>query len=288
MIKAYAHSLIDFVSSIAMGRFKWRPTSKEQLQSVEGKILSYVKTPCKGYYVDIDDHGNRLWTLQLDPPKNAHKQNLPLVMVHGFAAGSGIWIMNFDSLCSNRQVYSFDLLGFGRSDRPKISNAPEEVEKLLVDSIEAWRRQVHLDGKFILLGHSFGAYLSMAYAMRYPDHISHLILCDPWGIPSATPKPGSVAPANRVVVPRWIVVTANLLFKAFSPLAALRAAGPYGPGLIEKLRSDIKHKFQEGIGEEGASSLLEYIYHCNAQTPPTGELAFKRYLTVSSTLHQIA
>lgn len=280
MIKAYASSVLDFVSSIAMGRFRWRPTSKEQLQSVEGKILSHVKTPPKGYYVEIDEHGNRLWTLQLDPPKNAHKQNLPLVMVHGFAAGSGIWIMNFDSLCSNRQVFSFDLLGFARSDRPKMPTAPEEVERVLVDSIEAWRKAVRLDGKFILLGHSFGAYLSMAYAMKYPDQLAHLILCDPWGIPSSTPKPGSVASANNVVVPRWIVVTANLFFKAFSPLAALRAAGPYGPGLIQKLRSDIKHKFQEGISEDGANDVLEYIYHCNAQCPPSGELAFKRYVYV--------
>lgn len=66
----------------------------------------------------------------------------------------------------------------------------------------------------------------------------------------------------------------TLLFQSFNPLAGLRAAGPWGPKLIEAFRPDLKRKFERVIGSEEADSVLSYIYHCNAQAP-SGEIAFK-------------
>jgi pimeloyl-ACP methyl ester carboxylesterase len=57
-------------------------------------------------------------------------------------------------------VYAIDLLGFGRSSRPKVLFAPDDpvsVESFFVDSMEQWRQKLNLES-FSLVGHSFGGY----------------------------------------------------------------------------------------------------------------------------------
>lgn len=198
--------------------------------------------------------------------KIPNKDKQPLVMVHGFACGVGIWILNLDIIASivGRKVYAFDLIGFGRSSRPNF-DLSGNVEDQFVDSIERWRQERAID-KFILLGHSFGGYLSACYALKHPDKVSHVILADPWGVQDRQ----SSNPVYKF--PIWVRV-ANSLFQSFNPLAALRASGPYGPRLVQKLRGDLKDKFRPML-EEDSHKFLNYIYHCNAQRA-TGETAFK-------------
>ena len=102
--------------------------------------------------------------------------------MHGFGAGLGFFILNYKYLSQKRNVYAIDLLGFGRSSRPKFPNDPIETENMFVESIEQWRINMGLE-KVNLLGHSFGGYISALYALKYPDNLNHLILADPWGFP---------------------------------------------------------------------------------------------------------
>ena len=240
-----------------------------------------LKNPYRGRFVDVGKNWgldrNDIWTVETGK-KDLSNEEIPLVLVHGFGAGVGIWALNLDSLSNNRKVYAFDVLGFGRSSRPKFDKS-EEVEWQIVQSFEWWRREVGLEKKFILLGHSFGAYLALSYALHFPDKIAHLILADPWGIPSQQQstqqsEQGSEG-GSRVVIPMWARIVARLVFKTFSPLSILRAAGPWGPALVHKTRPDIKHKFQAFFGPDDADLILDYIYHCNAQDRPSGEVAFK-------------
>jgi pimeloyl-ACP methyl ester carboxylesterase len=73
------------------------------------------------------------------------------------------------------------LIGFGRSSRPEEFSIDHLVrETQFVESIEAWRKEMKLE-KMILLGHSFGGYISAAYVIRYPKNVKGLILSSPWG-----------------------------------------------------------------------------------------------------------
>ncbi|GAB1608735.1 protein ABHD4-like isoform X1, partial [Argonauta hians] len=168
-----------------------------------------------------------------------------------------------------RPVYAFDVLGFGRSSRPRFAGDARRAEEEFVDSIEEWRREMGLE-RFILLGHSLGSFLATSYAIRHPDRVHHLIAVEPWGFPE---KPDATADNNRNPTQRlsfWARALINMA-RPFNPFAALRAAGPWGPGLVKKFRSDLQLRFSKLFDDD---TILDYLYHCNAQTP-SGESAFR-------------
>ena len=120
----------------------------------------------------------------------------PAVILHGYGAGLGFFFRNFPTLASwagNRgtTVYALDWLGMGRSARvpfrirAKRDDVPgrvREAESFFVDSLEEWRSKMGVE-KMTLVGHSLGAYFSVAYALRYPTRVHKLILLSPAGVP---------------------------------------------------------------------------------------------------------
>uniref|UniRef100_A0A8D9BAX2 1-acylglycerol-3-phosphate O-acyltransferase ABHD5 n=2 Tax=Cacopsylla melanoneura TaxID=428564 RepID=A0A8D9BAX2_9HEMI len=245
--------------------FWWAPMSATALRSIEKKILSFLKTPYKSTYVDIGPvvgTSDKVWTVSLNTEET---QKTPLVLLHGLGAGVALWCLNLDSFAAHRPVYALDILGFGRSSRPRFSTDPEAVERQLVTSIEEWRKELQLK-EMILLGHSFGGYLAYAYAIQYPDRVKHLILADPWGFPQRSLDPKLVSK-----IPLWARMIGNL-YKNFNPLWPVRFVGPLGQWVVEKMRPDLPKKFIPVLGEESAA-ITEYIFQCNVQAP-SGESAF--------------
>ncbi|XP_063919060.1 (Lyso)-N-acylphosphatidylethanolamine lipase-like isoform X2 [Zophobas morio] len=244
----------------------WVKYSESKLVSLEKKIFQVVQTAYKGCHVLIDHKSSikaKIWTISM----NTESKNTPLVLLHGFGAGVGFWCLNLDSLAANRPVYAIDILGFGRSSRPDFSCDSLEAEQEFVESIEQWRKEVKLD-QFILLGHSMGGYLATSYTISYPKQVKHLILADPWGF---VERPSDFNP------PLWLKTLGIVLypFTAFNPLATVRAAGPFGPWIIRKMRSDISNKYAGHL--ENHEIISDYIYQCNSQKP-TGETAFHRMI----------
>jgi len=242
--------------------FSWRPTSFQLLEVAEKKMLEGVRRSFKSYFVPISDD-NKIQTIETE----SEEDRLPVLLLHGFAAGVGFWTLNLDEISQKQKVYAIDLLGFGRSSRPNFPSDSADAEKFYVQSIEEWRQKAGLE-QFVLLGHSFGGYLACSYTLEHPERVRHLILADPWGIPEK-PPPGE---EESFKLPRWAKAAAAVL-SLFNPLAALRVAGPWGPTLISKFRPDLRKKY-EGIFGEDDTRVMEYIYHCNAQSP-SGETAFR-------------
>ncbi|KAH9482592.1 putative cardiolipin-specific deacylase, mitochondrial [Psilocybe cubensis] len=120
----------------------------------------------------------------------------PAVVLHGYGAGLGFFFHNFPPLADwagrhGSSVFALDWLGMGRSARvpfsvkakkDNVQSRVAEAESFFIDSLEDWRTKMSLN-KMTLIGHSLGAYFSVAYALKYPDRVHKLILLSPAGVP---------------------------------------------------------------------------------------------------------
>lgn len=138
-----------------------------------------VKTNFKRFHVELGPcigYDDKIWTLAM----NTESPNTPIVLLHGYVSALAFWMLNLDEFSAHRPVYAIDLLGFGKSSRPKFSNDPQEIEEQYVMFLEKWREAMNIP-KMILLGHSLGGFISSLYALKFPSRVEHLILADPWG-----------------------------------------------------------------------------------------------------------
>jgi alpha-beta hydrolase superfamily lysophospholipase len=112
-------------------------------------------------------------------------------------------------------VYAMDLRGHGLSGGPR-GHTPS-LEALLAD-IDAvvMRARAESGGPVVLIGHSFGGFLAIAYALRHPEHIDKAVFSAPLLIPKVK-VPAWKRPLAQIlprVAPRVAVsneVDANLL-----------------------------------------------------------------------------
>ncbi|CAF2358577.1 unnamed protein product [Rotaria sp. Silwood2] len=247
----------------SLKRLTWNNTGPEKLVRAEMKIFETLRSQFQGRYINVLNDTQKVWTVC----SNLTSNNIPIVLVHGFGGGVGLWSLNLDQLCADRAVYALDLPGFAHSSRPIFSMDPDEAEQQFVNILEEWRIGVGLNERFILLGHSFGGFLSASYAIRYPDYIEQLVLVDPWGF-GRKPDNWQTSPMQRI--PPWLRSFSAVMMK-ISPLAGLRVAGPFGIHIMKYFRPDLRVKFEKLFNDD---RILEYLYHCNAQVP-TGEQAFR-------------
>ncbi|XP_046722317.1 1-acylglycerol-3-phosphate O-acyltransferase ABHD5 [Silurus meridionalis] len=242
----------------------WCPTSPSHLRNAEDRILRPLTLSFSRRHVQISN-GNSIWTLSFNETQDSEHSHVPLVLLHGFGGGVGLWIKNLAALAlSGRSVYALDLLGFGQSSRPAAGSHAQEEEEKLVQSLEEWREVVGVE-LMVLLGHNLGGFISTAYALKHPHRVKNLILVEPWGF-SERPEVQDV----HCRIPVWVKALGKAM-DPFNPLSLLRLAGPLGPLLLQLLRSDFKQKYSSVFDDD---TVLHYLYHLNAQTP-SGETAFK-------------
>lgn len=96
-----------------------------------------------------------------------------VILYHGFPSTWFSWFDLMEELKHSHRVVAVDALGAGRSAKPE-QLAPYRIDRL---ARQLDRLALHLDGrrKFILVGHDWGAALSLAYAQAYPKRLNAVV-----------------------------------------------------------------------------------------------------------------
>lgn len=91
-----------------------------------------------------------------------------IVLSHGWGATAHMWEPQLDELATRARVVTWDLRGHGRSPSPDDPSAYSLA--VAVADLEA----LVDERKVVLVGHSFGGQLSMAFTMHRPDLVEGL------------------------------------------------------------------------------------------------------------------
>jgi proline iminopeptidase len=118
-------------------------------------------------YFDIDGAG-------LVPEGNMMVERPTAFIIHGGPGGDHSGFKpGFSPLCADMQLVYFDHRGQGRSERGDVARYTLDEN---VEDMEALRLHLGLE-KIVSVGTSYGGMVAMAHAARYPDSVSHLVLC---------------------------------------------------------------------------------------------------------------
>ncbi len=101
-----------------------------------------------------------------------------LVLVHGLASKSEIWLPLVEVLNKNRyRIICYDLLGFGMSPKPESSSySTKEHAKSIYHAL---RKDIGKDQKITLAGHSMGCIVSAYLAYNYEGLVEKIVLYQP-------------------------------------------------------------------------------------------------------------
>ena len=115
------------------------------------------------------------------------KNGTPTVLFESGAGGSSAdWIPIQEKLSKRAKICAYDRAGYGWSDEWAALKDIQSLQKVLprsidqnVEALESLLKKAKISGQIILVGHSYGGPISLAFEAKYPEQVSGLVLLDP-------------------------------------------------------------------------------------------------------------
>ncbi|OAB41105.1 alpha/beta fold hydrolase [Paenibacillus antarcticus] len=108
-----------------------------------------------------------------------------ILLFHGMTFSATMWYPNIESLSKHYRVYAVDTLGdLGKSTITSLIGTREEAALWISDVLIGLQLQ-----SAIFMGHSMGGWLTLNFALQFPEKVQKMILLAPAaGIHKITPK----------------------------------------------------------------------------------------------------
>ncbi len=127
-----------------------------------------VSTASRRHFITL--HGQRLAYLEAG-------QGPPLLLIHGIAEAAWAWEVIIPALARRHRVIAPDLLGHGRSAKPRGDYSLGNQATLMRDLM------ISLDIEHAtLVGHSLGGGITMQFAYQYPERCERMVLVASGGL----------------------------------------------------------------------------------------------------------
>lgn len=171
--------------------------------------------PPPGHFLDVD--GVRLHYVERGANHGGAGSQPPVVLLHG----NGVSLQDFeasgliDALAQKHRVIAFDRPGLGHSNRPGDRVwTPAEQAALLKQALQ----QLGI-ARPIVVGHSVGTVIALAWALDHPESVAALVLLG--GYYFLTPRIDSV-----LLAPLAMPILGNVLCHTAGALSMRAAIGP--------------------------------------------------------------
>ncbi len=192
-------------------------------------------------------HGAKMHYVDLDQREDKNT-GLTLLFVHGAGSSLMIWTLQLLEFKNQHRVIAVDLYGHGESEDIKY---PPDIEKGFTDQLKALIEYLDIDD-FVLIGHSMGGGVSMAYVLRKDVQLPRALTLVGTSADLDLSKvgPGLIIEALEDHTPKYDIQEISADFKTFSLISFQKNAAKFHPATImEDLQACNSFDISDRLGE---------------------------------------
>ncbi len=122
-------------------------------------------------YVDIRSNGLTIKTRYWEAGEGS-----TVLLIHGLGGYVENWELNIAALAEHHHVYAFDMVGFGRSDKPDTDYSIPALTRFT----QAFMDTLHLE-EATVVGHSLGGAIALNLELQFAEKVNKLLLVSSGG-----------------------------------------------------------------------------------------------------------
>jgi pimeloyl-ACP methyl ester carboxylesterase len=182
-----------------------------------------------------------------------------VVLLHGFLGSHLIWEKTMDDLARSYRVIAIDLPGHGDSDCLGYAHSTDLMAQCVTAVMDSLRLK-----KYVLIGHSLGGYVSLAFADLFPDSVKGLCLFHSTAYPDTEEKKRDRLRAISLVKQNKKLYTKTMIMNLFAEknLKYLKNEIAFAAGIAAKTSQQgivaALHGLRDWPGRDLILGLVEY------------------------------
>ena len=162
-------------------------------------------------------------------------KGVAVVLIHGFLENASMWKEIVPAISKRNRIITIDLLGHGKSDCLGYTHSME----LFAETVAAVLKHLRIR-KCILIGHSLGGYVALAFAEKNPEKIKGLCLMNSTSNEDDEERKALRTRANKMIQTNFT----NMVRMSFANLFGPTSKNIYKKDLALALQEALKTPIQ--------------------------------------------